>query len=267
MDAYVPFIKVLIVDDEKKACANLYNMISDFVDAPLQVCGIAYSTAEAELLIQQYRPDAIFLDIQMPHENAFDFLERISPINFEIIFVTAYDEFAVRAFKLSAVDYILKPISIVELSHAVGKLQEKIQYNHIVGKESVSYATLSRQIITRERFSKITLRGINGVEIVDIKDISFIEALSSYSKIQFYKNGALHEITMSNPLSDYEEILPEDMFFRIHRSYLVNCAQVVKIETDELNNIIVKPDVVLPVSRRRVGALKEFLMKNEHFSG
>src|SRR5690242_15259365 len=126
MPANSKSLQVLIVDDEKKACTNLKNILLEFVDPGIVIAGIANSTAEAESLIADTTPDAIFLDIEMPTENAFHFLDRISPVNFEVIFVTAYEEYAVRAFRLNAVDYILKPISIAELKKAVQRLKDRI---------------------------------------------------------------------------------------------------------------------------------------------
>src|ERR1700740_2529996 len=115
-------LNVLIVDDEMEACANLQHILSEYVDKEINIVGIANNTREAEAAIAKAAPAAVFLDIEMPNENAFHFLERIAPFNFEVIFVTAYDEYAVKAFKLNAVDYILKPISINELNQAVQRL-------------------------------------------------------------------------------------------------------------------------------------------------
>jgi two-component system LytT family response regulator len=100
-------INIIIVDDENKACTILKDIITEYADPIIRVVGIAHSTYEAEALIYKLSPDAVFLDIEMPNENAFHFLERIAPFAFEVIFVTAYDEFAVKAFRLNAVDYIL----------------------------------------------------------------------------------------------------------------------------------------------------------------
>lgn len=265
MNTDTPKIKVLIIDDEKKACANLENLLSDFVDSEIEIAGIANSTKEAEQLIARHTPDAVFLDIQMPNENAFEFLQRTEPINFEVIFVTAYDEFAVRAFKLNAIDYILKPISIPELANAVAKLKEKLKYKKILADAGIgNYFELNRQMTGRAEPVNITLRGINRIEMINIRDIRFIEAQSSYSRIQFVKNEAVREIIMSNPLSEYEEMLPSNMFFRIHRSYLVNCVHVLKVTGEDTNEIVISPDVILPISRRRINALKEFLEINQY---
>ncbi len=136
MPLYSKQIQILIVDDEKKACANLRNILLEFVDPGLQIVGEANSTMEAEQLIAIHKPDAIFLDIEMPNENAFHFLERIAPFDFEVIFVTAYEEYAIRAFRLNAIDYILKPISIKDLSTAVQKLKDRIRHKRIIDNKN-----------------------------------------------------------------------------------------------------------------------------------
>ena len=256
-------INVLIVDDEKKACTNLVNILKEFIASDIVVSGIAYSTQEAESFINKMTPDAIFLDIEMPNENAFQFLERIAPFDFEVIFVTAFDEYAIRAFKLNALDYILKPISINELRNAVEKLKEKMMYKGIVRQKNVSYIELSEQVVNKVNLHKITLRDGSGTEIVDFSDILFVEAQSSYSRILFNKDNAVKEITMSCPLSDYEELLPQDHFFRIHRSYLINCRHLKKITNDNANQVIISNQFALPVSRRRYLSLIDFLKNND----
>jgi two-component system LytT family response regulator len=252
-------MNALIVDDEKKACANLKNMLHEYIDPDINIVGIANSTLEAEALLNAHNPDVVFLDIEMPNENAFHFLERISPVNFEIIFVTAYDEFAVKAFKLNAVDYILKPISIPELKNAVEKLSERLHYKKMKAVKTISYAALSNEVINRVKLDKITLRDFNSIEIVEFKDIHFVEAQSSYSRIVFTKDNGVKEMTLSYPLSNYEEILPADIFFRVHRSYLVNCMHIKNILYDNSNQVIMTGDLVLPVSRRRFTAMLDFL--------
>ena len=254
-------IKVLIVDNEKKACNNLKNILLEFVDPEIDIVGISYSTLDAEDKINTYSPDAVFLDIQMPYENAFHFLDRLSPVDFEVIFVTAYDDYAVRAFRLNALDYILKPISISELENAVRKLKEKVRYKKVFVNKIISYSEISEQVSKKLKIHKIKT---DDSEVVDFKDICFIEAQSSYSKMFFLSNGVIKEIIMSYPLSDYEEILPEDIFYRIHRSYLINCAQIKEISNEKNSQVILRNDITLPVSRRRFTSLVEFLKTNSY---
>jgi two-component system LytT family response regulator len=257
-------IKVLIVDDEKKACTNLKNILLEFIDPGLNIVGIANSAEEAEKKLTTLMPDAVFLDIEMPNENAFHFLERISPFSFEVIFVTAYEEYAIRAFRLNAIDYILKPISINELRIAVQKLKDKIRYKRIMQDKNTSFIELSEQIAGKTKQHKITLKDINTTAIVDFKDIYFIEAQGSYSRVVFNKSQSIKEMILSNPLSEYEDLLPNDQFFRIHRSYLINCAHIKQIISDGNNRVIMNDDMDIPVSRRRYNSLVEFLENNEY---
>ena len=256
-------LNLLIVDDEKEACTNLRNILLDYIDADLVIAGIAHNTAEAEKQILLLSPDAVFLDIEMPNENAFQFLNRIGPVSFEVIFVTAYDDYAIKAFRLNAVDYILKPISIGELSNAVRKLKEKVLYKKAVAENKISYSDIARQMGTKARPHRITLKDNNNIEVVEFRDIFYVEAQGSYSRILFAKEGETKEITMSNSIAEYEEILPDDIFYRIHKSYLINCLHVKKILKEDSNYIIINDVFTLPVSRRRYALLLEFLKKQQ----
>lgn len=260
-----PMINVLIVDDEKEACANLENILNDYVHEGINIVGTANNTKEAERQINKLAPDAVFLDIEMPNENAFQFLERISPINFEVIFVTAYDEYAIRAFKLNAVDYILKPISIAELLETIRKLTEKINLRKLLN-ENIAYAEMAGQISSRTRGQRITLKDNNVVEVVDFKDIYFVEAQGSYIRVIFLKDNAVKEITMSGSLTEYEELLPPEFFFRIHKSYVINCLHIKKILKDEYNHVIIHNQYTLPISRRRYSPMLEFLKMHNFYN-
>lgn len=262
-ESKTPF-KVLIVDDEKKACTNLSNLLREYVDTGVDIIGSANDTYEAEKQINKNAPDVVFLDIEMPNENAFQFLERISPFNFEVVFVTAYDEYAVKAFKLNAVDYILKPISIPELKDAYERVRERIRYKKMIGQRKTSYIELARQVNNTIKHHKITLKDIHVTEVVDFKDVCFVEAQSSYSRVVFFKGSTCKEMVLSSPLSDYEELLPADIFHRVHRSYLINCSQIKKIFNDGSNQVLMKNDEVIPVSRRRFAALILFLESNDY---
>jgi two-component system LytT family response regulator len=260
-------LNVIIVDDEKTACYNLKNIISNFVDSSINISGIAHDTAEAEFLINANPPDAVFLDIEMPDEDAFHFIERISPFNYEIIFVTAYDAYAIKALKLNALDYILKPLSITEVTNAIHKLKEKCNYKNNVYNNNVSYSNVSRQINNNVAISKITLKDNNAIEIVDFKDVVFVEAKGSYSKIVFTKINIEKDIIMSHPVSEYEELFPSELFYRIHKSYLINCNHIDKVLKDETPFVIMKNKNKLPVSRRRFPTLLNFLKRNNFYYG
>lgn len=258
-------VNVLIVDDEIEACENLKNILTEYVKQDVNILGTANSTRQAEQLIARFLPDAVFLDIEMPNENAFKFLDRIAPFNFDVVFVTAYDEYALKAFKLNAVDYILKPISISELIMAVGKLRERIRFKRVFTGTDVSYAEISNLITNRSKIHKITLKDNNNIEVVDFKNIYFLEAQGSYSRVLFLKANTLKEVIMSVSLADYEEMLPPEIFYRIHKSYIINCGHVKKILKDETNQVMMSGEYTLPVSRRKFAPLLEFLKNNDYY--
>jgi len=258
-------INVLIVDDEREACINLNNILTEYVDKDIHVVGIANNTRDAEKKINELTPDAIFLDIEMPNENAFHFLARIYPFDFEVVFVTAYDEYAVKAFKLNAVDYILKPISISELAEAVQKLRERLRYKQLLSEITVPYMDIANQVTNKLKSQKITLKDNNHIEVVDFKDIYFVEAQGSYVRILFLKGSDIKEITLSGSLTDYEELMPDDFFYRIHKSYLINCLHVIEILKDEYSQVVIRANYTLPISRRRFTPLMQFLKSNDYY--
>jgi two-component system LytT family response regulator len=256
-------LDILIVDDENKACNILKNILIKYVDVQINTINVANNTREADEQLRTFAPDVVFLDIEMPNENAFLFLERIAPFSFEVIFVTAFDEYAVKAFKLNAVDYVLKPISISDLQNAVIKLQERLKYKRTYPESRTLFSELSFQVQNKVKHHKIILRDKNNTEVIDFKDILFVEADGSYSRMLFLKDNLIREITMSWLLSDYEEVLPADQFFRIHRSYLINCTHIVKIQKEETNYVVLNNNFKLMVSRRNYGPLLSFLKTND----
>ena len=255
-------LNVIIVDDEVKSSENIGNMLLKFVDPDINIIGLANNTSTAEQLISKFPPDAIFLDIEMPNENAFHFLDRISPIHFEVIFITAYDKYAIRAIKLNAIDYILKPISIHELQNAITKLKEKIKAKRFISELNTSYEEFPRNANTQSESNKIILKDANHYEILEQNDIFFVEAQRSYSKISFRKNNAISEIVMSHPLAHYEELLPSKLFYRVHKSYLINCQHIDDITLDDNYSIVLKNKHEISISRRRYPEFIKFLKEN-----
>ncbi len=261
--SYVPDqpISILIVDDEKEACKNLRNLITDYVTIPVQIAGIAHTTAEAATLIAAESPDAVFLDINMPGDNVFEFLEQLSPLTFEIVFVTAYDEYAVKAFRLNAVDYLLKPIDIRELINAVQKLAEKLHFK----KGAISGMIPPPTFLAPGRNGKIqqiTLKDNNCIEVVDLKNVIYIAANGSYSNVFFIRGDQVKEVIMSNSIADYEELLPPTLLYRIHKSYLVNCMHVKQIIRKDNLAVNIHDKFQLPIGRRRYTGLMTFLQHN-----
>lgn len=255
-------LTAIIVDDEQDACRNLAHILLDYIMPGICIAGMAHDTGVAEQLIKKHSPDVVFLDIAMPQENAFAFLERIQPVSFEIIFITAYDEYAVRAFRLNAIDYILKPIDIAELDAAVRRVKDRLQYRDFMRKNALSYAVPPLSVSNMVKPGKITLRDNGSIEIVGFNDIVFIEAKGSYSTICFMKNGKEKRMVMSRSVSEFEDLLPQTLFYRIHKSFLVNCRHIKSVLKGDQFFVQVNEQVKLPVGRRRYSSLVAFLKNN-----
>lgn len=247
-------IRAAIIDDERDACKRLQKAVQS---TGVQVLALAHNTAEAEKCIIDKRPNVLFLDINMPGENAFQFLDRVNNDNFEIVFVTAYDEFAIRALKLNAVDYILKPFCQDDVDKAVYKLRARLREKVLI-KELMSYNELLGKTAEDRNLSKITFKDTNGTEVVDFRNLYFIEAKGSYSHVVFRKQNAEKTLLVSHPISEYEEMLPADIFYRIHKSYLVNCQHIQKVMRDDFS-VCVADKYTLPVSRRRYADMISFI--------
>ncbi len=261
-----PTIRALIVDDEHGACENLHNLLTEYT-SEIAIVGVANNTKEAEKLINTLNPDVVFLDIEMPNENAFQFLTRLPNIPFEVVFVTAYDDYAIGAFKLNAVDYILKPISISELQNAVKKLASRLEYKKLVELPADNYQEIGNLVARRIKGNKLTLKDGSNKEEIEFTDIFFLEAQGSYSRIVFRKNNQHKEITMSVTLSFYEELLPDNLFYRIHRSFLINRLHVNRIIRDENDEVEIADKYVIPISRRKFSGLQQFLAIHKHQHG
>lgn len=255
-------LAVIIVDDEEAACRNLSHILLDYIDPGICIAGMAHNTAEAEALIKMHTPDVVLLDIEMPQENAFGFLERIQPLHFEIIFITAYDEYAIRAFKLNAIDYILKPVDIGELGNAIERVKERLKYRDFMRENALSYSMPPLPVSDMVKPGKITLRDNNSIEIVGFRDVVFVEARGSYSNICFLKDGKEKRMMMSRSVSEFEDLLPSSLFYRIHKSFLVNCQHVKTIVKGDQFFALVNDGIQLPVGRRRYTGLLAFLKNN-----
>jgi len=255
-------LTAVIVDDEPDACRNLAHILLDYIAPGIRIAGMAHDTAAAATLIKTHTPDVVFLDIEMPQENAFAFLERMQPVSFEIILVTAYDEYAVRAFRLNALDYILKPIDITELGNAMRRVQDRLRYRDIMRENALSYSMPPLPVPDMIKPGKITLRDNGSIEIVGFEDIIFIEARGSYSNICFLKNGKEKRMMMSRSVSEFEDLLPPSLFYRIHKSFLVNCQHIKSILKGDQFFVQINESTRLPVGRRRCSSLVAFLKNN-----
>ena len=211
-------IKAVIIDDEKQAVLTLESALREFCPQ-VEIVGTANSAFEGMKIIQTTKPMLVFLDIEMPIMTGIEMIEKISDRQFEVVFVTSYNQYAVRAFKVSAIDYILKPINIIELINAVNKVSER--------KNIISKSIFSEQDEKLKNIfsGKIGISTLEGTEYVLISDIILFEADGSYTKI-YTKDGSKRLV--SKNLKHFETILIEDNFYRVHKSFLINIAYIKK---------------------------------------
>ena len=207
-------LRTIIVDDERLARKELRLLLSDF--DVIDVIGEAKDLTEAVGLIEKTKPDVIFLDIQLRQENGFDLLEKVEH-NFKLIFVTAFDEFAIRAFEINALDYLMKPVNPCRLETAIERLLDD-------GDNEVEKKTLRKLEIDDRIFLEL---GENS-RFLQIAEISHINASGDYTEI-FMIGGK--KILIEKPLKEWEERLPEKQFIRIHRSTIINLNEIESIET------------------------------------
>ena len=236
-------LRAVIVDDEPKSLENLKIICEEFV-SNISVIRLCRNVHDAMIAIKEHKPDIVFLDIQMQHETGFDLLAKIDDIDFEIIFVTAYSEFAIKAFKFSAIDYLLKPIDIEELRAAVAKVEQKR-----LGKTSRRLKILQDNLFDAAvDTSKIALPSADGLVFIKTNDILYCEASSNYTIFYTAENK---KYVVSRTLKEYEELLSDHNFFRIHHSYLVNLKVIKKYVKGDGGYVVLTNDVTLDVSKRK----------------
>lgn len=241
-------ITSLIVDDEHDGRVAVRNMVEKYCRS-VQILDEADGVEDAFLKIKQHDPDLIFLDIKMDDGTAFDLLRKFSNISFKIIFITAYDEYAIEAIKYSALDYILKPIRPALLVEAVEKMQETSR----VSKLEQQIELLLQEKTQRE---KIALPTSDGLLFVKVVDILRCESDSSYTNFVL-ANGK--KILVTRTMKEFEELLPSDMFYRVHKSHLINIKYIDQYVTRDGASVIMENNDCVPIARNRKDDFLTFL--------
>lgn len=238
-------IKVLTIDDEPKNLRIMSELLSVYCREVNHV-GEADNIETAIQLISELQPDLVLLDIEMPHGNAFDLLDMLMPVNFEIVFVTAFDEYALRAFRYSAMDYLLKPVSIEELQQAIDKANERASAKELNKRLSSFVENRSEH---KEEAKKIAVPLLTkGYEFIRMGDILYCEAKGGYTYL-FTKDNK-HFIS-STTLKKYEETFSDKLFLRVHNSCLVNLKKVTKYIAGRGGVLIMENGEEIEVAVRR----------------
>ena len=238
-------ISCVIIDDEKPARDSLELMLCHYFSDKIKVLEKAGSLKEGVFSIYRHNPDLVFLDIEMQDENGFNIFKYFQQVKFSVIFTTAYKEYAIKAIKVAALDYILKPVSVDDLKEAIG-LYEKKQLAGIT-VENID-KLISALNPTSTNVEKIALPTFNGFQLEKINSIIYCEADQNYTRI-FSISGS--ELLISKPLNYVQDLLPADIFFRIHKSWLVNLNYIKSYSRSEGFHVILENGKKLDVATRR----------------
>ena len=240
----------VIIDDEKNSRDALQKKIIQYCPE-LSVISLCENGEEGIAAVETLKPDIVFLDVEMPRMNGFTMLQQVKNRDFELIFTTAYDHYAIQAIRFSALDYLVKPIEAEELVHAVKRAVEKRQIPAANQRiENLLHNLLDEKSIP----SRIAIPSLEGLQFIEMNDIIYLEAKSNYTEI-YMQQGP--KITVSKTLKDFDELLPSTVFIRIHHSYLINKNHVLKYLKGEGGQVVMRNNAILDVARRK----KEEFMK------
>lgn len=243
-------ITAIIIDDESKGRLALRQKLESYCPS-VKILAEAADGKEALMVIEKHDPQLIFLDIEMPRMNGFEMLNAVPKKNFHVIFTTAYDQYAIKAIKYAAFDYLLKPVDIEELITAVEKID--LAFRQAGTKENNQ--TQNQVALLQEnmrhpnmKLNKLAIPALEGLLFFDINDIIHLEANSNYTLIHFLSKP---KITASKTLKEFEEILPEDIFFRTHHSHLINLNYIKRYIKGDGGQIELQNGTYVDVSRRK----------------
>jgi two-component system, LytTR family, response regulator len=220
-------IRVIMVDDEPQNSKVLDIKLKEVAD-DIEVVGIFNYPEKAVSAIKKLKPDLVFLDIEMPGMNGFQLLEKLEQFDFEVIFVTAYNEYMLNALHISALDYLLKPVDTEELSNALARFRNRVTLQNNRKKEQIEL--LGETLRDQNAPKRLAVATLQGITFLKIKEIVRVEALSNYSTFHLVNK---QKIMVSKTLKDFESLLAQQNFFRVNRSCIVNTDYVIKYKNED----------------------------------
>jgi two-component system, LytTR family, response regulator len=237
-------IKAIIIDDELDGREALKIAIEKYCP-DISIMAIFDSPDSGLKASKAVQPDLVFLDVQMPHMSGFDLLQQAAPINFEVIFVTAHDQYAIKAIRFSALDYLLKPVDVEDLIHAVQKAQERLlQHNSVHKYQSV----LNNIQYNTKRIERLAVPTFEGIEFFNTDDIIFCQADGNYSLLYLIDK---QKKLISKNLKDFESLLISSGFCRVHHSFLINIKHVQKYIKGDGGYVVLTDNFHVDISRRK----------------
>jgi len=248
-------LRAIVIDDIEKIRKENIAIIKSACPT-ISIIGQADSVASGAKLIKQLTPDLVFLDVEMADGTGFDLLQKFNPISFKVIFITGYEDFAIRAFRFSAIDYLLKPLDSKELTEAVKKAEESMTKEVLDLKLHNLFSNLERP----KNLQKLILKTADKIYSINIQDIVSCESDGNYTTFQFVNAP---KVVVSTNLKEYESLLSPHNFFRTHRSHLINMAYFDHfIRSEGGNTIIMKNKTAVPLSVRKK---EEFMVLLDNF--
>jgi two-component system, LytTR family, response regulator len=244
-------IQTVLVDDEKDNVRILQRLLEAYCP-DVHVVGTAEGVDTAEQLIRDTNPDLVLLDIELIQGNAFDLLERLTPLKFQVIFVTAFDAYAIKAFKYSAVDYLLKPVDVDELRNAINKVAQRMGAKMDVSAIKVLLENVGALHLAQQKMAVPTLTGLS---FVTVSDIIRFEAMGHYTSIHLSSGEPL---MATRNIKEYEDILPAAIFCRVHNSHIINLQKITKYQKGRGGYVIMEDGSSIEVATRR---RQEFLQR------
>jgi two-component system, LytTR family, response regulator len=235
-------LKAVLIDDDESNLSSLSEKLTKHCPE-INIVGQCDNAIKGIEIIDSVHPDIVFLDIEMPVMNGFLMLQQLTYKNFELIFVTAYDHYAIKAIRFSALDYLVKPVEIEELKSAVGRAIAK--RNQTPANPQIE---LLLEHLQKKDTVKIAIPTMEGLQFLNITDIMYLEASSNYTNI-FLENR--HKLIVSRSLKDFEELLTASIFLRIHHSYIINKNFLEKYIKGEGGQVVLRNGITLDVSKRK----------------
>ena len=236
-------LRTILIDDERRARVAIRKALE--AAAPgVELVAEADSVESGIAAIKEFRPELVLLDIQMNDGTGFDLLEKLEPVNFKVIFITAYHEHAIQAFRFSAIDYITKPLEVEELGKAVARAQESMNLDEV----QFQLAHLKEALEKGNTVQRIAIKGVDKISIVPLSDIIRCEADRNYTQFHLVDGS---RTLVAKTLKDYEECLKGHLFMRIHHSHLVNLNHVTSIDRTDGYSVTMSNGSTAPVSVRK----------------
>jgi two-component system LytT family response regulator len=238
----------VLIEDEVNARILLSHCLENYCN--ISIVGAAENVNDGIKIILEKKPNIVFLDISLPDNSGFELIRLLQPVNFEVIFVTAHDQYALQAIKLSAVDYLLKPIDIDELKQAVKKAEERLSYK----QSNLNLSILLENIMTEKK--RIAIPNGSSYIYENVSDIIRLKAQGRYTEIY---TASEKKYTVTRNLGEFDKLLSKYKFLRVHHSHLINPLYILSFEKQNGGYLIMKDKVIIEVSRRNRDTLLDFL--------